>query len=154
MKQRGIEVLVGLFVLLAIIALLVLAFRVSGLADIDRANSYEITAEFDNIGSLKVGAPVSIAGVKIGEVEAIRLDKQSFRAQAVLEIFSKKSKLPTDTSASIFTSGILGAQYIGLTPGFSDEYLKSKGRIQTTHSALILESLIGQLIFNMRKGEK
>ena len=152
MKQRGAEIFVGIFVLIAIVALLVLALRVSGLTDIDRANSYEVVAEFDNIGGLKVGAPVSVAGVKIGEVDDIYLDKQTFRARVFLDIFSKKSLLPMDTSASIYTSGILGAQYISLTPGFAEQNLKDKEQIQTTHSALVLESLIGQLLFNLKKG--
>ena len=151
MNQRVGEIFVGLFVLLAIIALLVLALRVSGLTNIDRRNSYEVSAEFDNIGGLKVGAPVSVAGVKLGEVEHIYLDRQTFRAKVIIEIFSKKSQLPIDTSASIYTSGILGSQYISLMPGFSDQHLQQDGVIQTTHSALVLETLIGQLMFNLKK---
>ena len=152
MNQRVVEIFVGLFVTLAIIALLVLALRVSGLTNINRRNSYEISAEFDNIGGLKVGAPVNIAGVKVGEVDNIYLDRKTFRAKVVLEIFSKHSVLPVDTSASIYTSGILGSQYISLMPGFAEKILQSGGQIQTTHSALVLETLIGQLIFNFKKG--
>jgi len=150
-KQRTIEIIVGIFVLAAAIALLVLAMEISGLTNTDKSTSYRIKAEFDNVGSLKVGAPVSISGVKIGDVDAITLDPQTYRAVVLMEIYSKKSVLPTDTSASIFTAGILGSQYISLTPGFANTALMSGGQIQNTHSALILENLIGQLIFNMKK---
>lgn len=151
MKQRTIEIIVGIFVLAAAIALLMLAMEISGLTNTDKSTSYRIKADFDNVGSLKIGAPVSISGVKIGDVDNITLDPQTYRAVVVMEIFSKKSILPTDTSASIFTAGILGSQYISLTPGFAATDLGQGGQIQNTHSALILENLIGQLIFNMKK---
>lgn len=151
MKQRTIEIIVGIFVLAAAVALLVLAMEISGLTNTDKSTSYRIRAEFDNVGSLKIGAPVSISGVKIGDVDAITLDPQTYRAVVLMEIYSKKSILPTDTSASIFTAGILGSEYISLTPGFASTDLMEGGQIQNTHSALILENLIGQLIFNMKK---
>ncbi len=151
MKQRTIEIIVGIFVLAAAIALLVLAMEISGLTNTDKSTSYRIKADFDNVGSLKIGAPVSISGVKIGDVDNITLDPQTYRAVVLMEIYSKKSILPTDTSASIFTAGILGSQYISLTPGFASTDLGEGGQIQNTHSALILENLIGQLIFNMKK---
>jgi phospholipid/cholesterol/gamma-HCH transport system substrate-binding protein len=150
-KQRTIEIIVGIFVLAAAIALLVLAMEISGLTNTDKSTSYRIKADFDNVGSLKIGAPVSISGVKIGDVDNITLDPQTYRAVVLMEIYSKKSILPTDTSASIFTAGILGSQYISLTPGFASTDLGEGGQIQNTHSALILENLIGQLIFNMKK---
>ena len=151
MKQRTIEIIVGIFVLAAAVALLVLAMEISGLTNTDKSTSYRIKAEFDNVGSLKIGAPVSISGVKIGDVDAITLDPQTYRAVVLMEIYSKKSVLPSDTSASIFTAGILGSQYISLTPGYATTDLTQGGQIQNTHSALILENLIGQLIFNMKK---
>ena len=151
-QQRVVEIFVGLFVLLAIIALLILTLRVSGLNHIDKTNSYQITAEFDNIGSLKVGAPVRVAGVKIGQVVDISLDQETFRARAQFQIFSNKTQLPQDTAASIQTSGILGSQYVSLTPGFSEQGLKNHSVIQITHPALVLENLIGQLVFNLKKG--
>ncbi len=152
MNQRGIEVLVGLFVLFSVVALLILALRVSGLTNINRSNSYQVVAEFDNVGGLKIGAPVSVSGVKVGEVKDISLDPQTFRAQAILEIFSKQTKLPQDTAASIYTAGILGAQYVSLIPGFAEQDLQDQGLIETTHSAVMLENLIGQLMFNVSKG--
>ncbi|MSP52890.1 MAG: outer membrane lipid asymmetry maintenance protein MlaD [Gammaproteobacteria bacterium] len=151
MKQRTIDVIVGVFVLAAAIALLVLAMKISGLTNTNKSTSYHIKADFDNVGSLKIGAPVSISGVKIGDVDSITLDPQTYRAVVLMEISSKESVLPTDTSASIFTEGILGSQYISLTPGFATKNLTEGGQIQNTHSALILENLIGQLIFNMKK---
>jgi phospholipid/cholesterol/gamma-HCH transport system substrate-binding protein len=150
-KQRSIEIIVGIFVLAAAIALLVLAMQISGLTNTNKSTSYHVKAEFDNVGSLKIGAPVSISGVKIGDIDAISLDPQTYRAVVLMEIYSKTSVLPTDTSASIFTAGILGSQYISLTPGFATTILTDNGQIQNTHSALILENLIGQLIFNMKK---
>lgn len=150
MQQRIVEIFVGLFVLLALVAMLVLALRVSGLTDLDSGRGYEVIAEFDNIGGLKIGAPLSIAGVKVGEIDEIRLDPETFRAEVVMEIYSPTTKIPTDSSASILTAGILGAQYVGLTPGFSDDNLKNRQTIKTTHSALVLENLIGQLMFHLK----
>lgn len=150
MRQRVIEIFVGFFVLLAVIALLVLALRVSGLTDLNASSGYQLTAEFDNIGGLKVGAPVSIAGVKVGEVDKIELDPQTYRAQVSMQMYHDATKIPSDSSASILTAGILGAQYLGLTPGFTDNYLKNDQMIKTTHSALVLENLIGQLMFHLK----
>ena len=151
MTQRVIEIFVGLFIVLALVALLVLAIRVSGFTGGDNKDGYVVTAEFDNIGGLKVNAPVQIAGVKVGEVVSITLDQQTFRADVTMDIFSKNTMIPSDSSASIFTAGILGAQYISLTPGFATTNLTDQSQIQATHSALILENLIGQLVFNMNK---
>ena len=151
MTQRVIEIFVGLFIVLALVALLVLAIRVSGFTGGDTKDGYVVTAEFDNIGGLKVNAPVQIAGVKVGEVVSITLDQQTFRADVTMDIFSKNTMIPSDSSASIFTAGILGAQYISLTPGFATTNLTDQSQIQATHSALILENLIGQLVFNMNK---
>ena len=148
--QRIIEIIVGFFVLLAVAALLVLAIKVSGITHSETSDSYLVTAQFDNIGSLTEGAPISIAGVKIGEVQSVQLDFKTFRAEAVLQIFSKKSHLPIDSSASIYTQGLLGAQYISLTPGFSNDNLTSGSQIQTTHSALVLENLIGQFLYQTK----
>ena len=151
MKQRLMEIFVGLFVILAIVALLALALRVSGFTETDSAAMYQISAEFDDVGGLKVGAPVEIAGVKIGNVYSISLDQQAYRAVVSMDIYSKDTLIPSDSSASIFTAGILGAQYVSITPGFSPQNLQNQGQIQTTHSALILENLIGQLVLNMNK---
>lgn len=154
MGKRFFETIVGLFILAGFAALLVLAFWVSGLTNIKGSHYYQLDAEFDNIGGLKVRAPVSLAGVAIGRVESITLDPKSFRADVHLLIDKRYNNLPIDTSASIFTQGILGANYISLLPGFEVKNLKPGGEIETTHSALILENLIGQLLFNVKNDKK
>ncbi len=151
MRERIIETIVGLFILAGILALLVLAFKVSGLSTAMNSGGYFVTARFDNIGSLKVRAPVSIAGVRVGEVTNIKLDKNSFRAVVTIQINRDQNTLPIDTSASIFTQGLLGANYISLVPGYEDTYLKNGDKIENTRPALILENLIGQLLFNINK---
>lgn len=150
MKARTVEFIVGIFMIAGLAALILLAFKVSGLASFGTGKYYTLTAQFDNIGDLKVRAPVSISGVRIGQVSAISIDKNNFRAKVTLQIENKMNTLPIDTSASIFTQGILGSNYISLTPGFEQQNLKNGDRIETTHSALILENLIGQLIYNLK----
>ena len=135
---------------LGILALLVLAFKVSGLSSSIGENGYNITAAFDNVGGLKVRSPVSLAGVHIGEVSAIKLDNVQFKAIVTMKIDSKYKQLPVDTSASILTQGLLGANYISLTPGFAQTFLNNNAIVQDTHPALILEDLIGQLIFSLK----
>lgn len=150
MRERIIEIWVGFFMLFGILALLVLAFKVSGLSSSIGENGYNITAAFDNVGGLKVRSPVSLAGVHIGEVSAIKLDNVQFKAIVTMKIDSKYKQLPVDTSASILTQGLLGANYISLTPGFSQTFLNNNAIVQDTHPALILEDLIGQLIFSLK----
>jgi len=131
-----------------------LAFRVSDLNTENKAHFYELTAEFDNIGGLKVRAPVSISGVKIGEVTQINLDKNNYRAKVFMRINRQYDNLPLDTSANIFTQGILGSNYVNLVPGFDEQNLTNGGRIETTHSALVLENLIGQLVYSLKSDSK
>lgn len=150
MRERIIEIWVGLFMLLGILALLVLAFKVSGLSSSVGENGYNITAAFDNVGGLKIRSPVSLAGVHIGEVSAIKLDNVQFKAIVTMKIDPEYKQLPIDTSASILTQGLLGGNYISLTPGFAHTFLNNKSIVQDTHSALILEDLIGQLIFSLK----
>lgn len=132
-------------------ALIMLAFKVSGLATFSNKHYYMLTADFDNVGGLKVHAPVSLSGVRIGQVTHISIDKNNFRAKVTLRINDKMSTLPVDTTASIFTQGILGSNYISLTPGFEQQNLKNGDRIETTHSALILENLIGKIIYSLKE---
>lgn len=150
MRERIIEIWVGFFMLFGVLALLVLAFKVSGLSGAIGEGGYNITAAFDNVGGLKVRSPVSLAGVHIGEVSAIKLDNVQFKAMVTMKIDPNYKQLPTDTSASILTQGLLGSNYISLTPGFAPTFLKNKGIVQDTHPALILEDLIGQLIFSLK----
>lgn len=149
MNTKVIEVVVGLFIIAGAIALLFLAYRVSSFSNFSGSNFYTVTAEFDNVGDLKVRAPVSIAGVNIGSVKDIVLDPQTFRAKVVLAISRGDMNLPADTSASILTQGLLGSNYISLIPGFSPENLTPGGQIETTRSAIILENLIGQLMYSL-----
>lgn len=150
MTKRTMEFIVGLFMLAGLAALILLAFKVSGLTKLGNGDTYTISAEFDNIGGLKVRAPVAIGGVRIGQVDNITLDKNSFRAVVTMRIDDKFNNLPDDSSASIFTQGILGSNYISIAPGFEPESLKPGEQVETTHSALILENLIGQLIYSMK----
>ncbi len=150
MRERSVEIIVGLFMLAGILALLVLALKVSGLSNYTSTSGYVVTASFDNVGDLKVRAPVTVSGVKVGEVTAIGLDTTTFKAVVTMRLNPDQTKLPTDSSASIFTQGLLGSNYINLNPGFDQSYLTNGSVIDNTHPALILENLIGQFLFNMK----
>ena len=154
LSQRTIEFLVGLFLLAGIIAFLVLAFKVSGLTSFFKQDGYEVSAEFDDIGQLKVRGPVKISGVTIGEVTKIILDKQSYRARVFLHINANTDDIPDDSSASILTAGLLGDNYIAITPMYSTTFLKNGSTIQETHSAMILEKMIGQFLFSVGQSSK
>ncbi len=148
------DTLVGLFVAAGIAGLFFLALKVSNLSSFADQDSYPITASFENSGGLKIKSPVSAAGVKIGQVSDIRLDPKTFESVVTLSIFSKYDKIPDDTTASIFTAGLLGEQYINLEPGGSSEYLKPNGKIEITQSAIILEKAIGQFLFKSAEEKK
>lgn len=150
MRSRAIETVVGLFMLAGIIAMLVLALKVSGLSASMGKGGYYVTASFDNIGSLKVRAPVTIAGVRVGEVSNITLDNTTYRALVTMRINPDETSIPTDTAASIYTQGLLGANYISLSPGYDNSFLSNGTSISNTHPALILEDLIGQLLFSIK----
>lgn len=149
-QTRWIEITVGFFMLLGILALLMLGLQVSGLSmALTGHTAYEVSANFDNIGDLRPRAPVTIAGVHIGEVKSISLNPTTFKAIVTLTLNDNKTKIPDDSSASIYTAGILGSNYIELTPGFDDSTLHQGSVISATHSALILENLIGQLVYKL-----
>lgn len=148
---KKLELMVGLFVALGIAALLMLALKVSNIGGINEDHQFLIEARFDNIGSLKVRAPVTLAGVRIGRVESIKIDNTTFEAVVKLGIRSGYS-LPADTSASILTAGLLGEQYIGLEPGGAEQNLNSGDRIKLTQSALVLERLISQFLYRAAEG--
>lgn len=154
MRQRGIEIIVGLLMLAGIIAFIVLAFKVSGFTTFTDAETYKITAEFTNVGDLKVRAPVTVAGVNIGQVTKIKLDPQTYKAVVVMKILNTHKNIPTDSTANIFTAGLLGANYISITPGFENEFLKDNGVIENTNQALILQNLIGQLMYSLQNKDK
>lgn len=149
MKNRSIlELWVGLFVAAGVAALAMLAFKVGNLTAADVGEGYRVSAQFDNIGGLKVKAPVTLAGVRVGRVTSIAINDKNYRAVVEFTVDGRFNNLPKDTSASILTSGLLGDQYIGLDPGGAEENLKDGDRILTTASALVLEKLIGQVLFS------
>lgn len=154
LPQRLIESLVGLFLVLAITALSVLAFKVSGLTTLFPSASYDVTAPFDDIGGLKVRSTVKIGGVQIGEVSRIDLDSVTFKAIVTLHIQQRFNDIPDDSSAAILTAGLLGDNYIAITPMYSKTVLKNGGSIQFTNSAMVLEKLIGQFIYKMSNDGK
>ena len=145
---RAIEIAVGLFVALGAVALFMLAMQVSNLSTYSNDEGYTVVAKFSNIGTLKVRSPVSMAGVTIGRVKSIGFDQDTFQAVVVINVESRYDQIPLDTTASIFTSGLLGEQYIGLDPGGEEESLEDGDEIEITQSALVLEQLIGQFLFN------
>jgi phospholipid/cholesterol/gamma-HCH transport system substrate-binding protein len=151
-EQRSIESLVGTFVLLAIISLIVLAFKVSGLTNLFPHKSYLVQAAFDDIGGLKVKAPIKIGGVQVGTVDKIDLDSDTFRAIVTMRIYQQFHDIPDDSSAGIFTAGLLGDNYITITPMYNKTYLKEGSHIEITNSAMVLEKLIGQLIYKLGNG--
>ncbi|MGI9213173.1 MAG: outer membrane lipid asymmetry maintenance protein MlaD [Methylococcaceae bacterium] len=152
--SRLLEIWVGLFIALGLMALLFLALQVSNLADFTPdEKSYRLTARFENVGALRVRAPVSIAGVTIGRVTAITYDQQNYQAVVEMHIEPAYSHLPTDTSASILTSGLLGEQYLGLTPGGSEDSLQDGNQIELTQSAFVLEQMISRFLFSKAEGE-
>ncbi|MGH8138026.1 MAG: outer membrane lipid asymmetry maintenance protein MlaD [Steroidobacteraceae bacterium] len=148
--NRTLEIGTGLFVLLGFAALFFLTTQLpaSGLKLGAGKAGYHVTADFDNIGDLKVGSPVTMAGVRIGEVEGIRFDSKTYKAVVGLRIDSQYKEIPDDSFASIQTQGLLGGKYVGFSPGGSDTYLKNGGRVEQTQSAIVLESLINKLFAN------
>ena len=154
MQRQWVEIIVGLFVITGAVALLFLSLKVSNLNSVTVTDPYQVSARFDNIGSLKVRAPVTMAGVKIGRVNDIRLDSASYQAEVVMDISGEYKQLPVDSSASINTQGLLGEQFVSLEPGGQQEYLVNGDHIQLTQSAVVLENLIGELLFSNSQGAK
>ena len=149
-SNRTLEIGTGLFVLLGFAALIFLTTQLpaSGLKLGGAKAGYSVTAEFDNIGDLKSGSPVTMAGVRVGEVEAIRFDPKTYKAVVTLRIDPQFNQIPEDSFANIQTQGLLGGKYIGISPGGLDTYLKDGGRIDQTQSAIVLESLINKFFAN------
>ena len=148
MSTRTIEITVGLFVAAGIAALFMLAMKASNLASYGGDEGYSIMARFDNIGGLRVRAPVSASGVRVGQVTGIEYDSGGYEARVIMSIDPQYDKFPADTAASVLTSGLLGEQYIGLEPGAEEEYLKAGSEIEITQSALVLEQIIGQFLYS------
>lgn len=151
MNKRLIEILVGLFVALGALGLLFLALKAANLASFTGGDTYTLQARFDNIGGLKARAPVRSAGVNVGRVTGVTLDTQTYQGLVTLEI-STGVVFPRDSSAKILTAGLLGDQYIGIEPGGDEKNLASGDVITQTQSAVVLENLIGQFLFNKAAG--
>ncbi|MBX3604114.1 MAG: outer membrane lipid asymmetry maintenance protein MlaD [Piscinibacter sp.] len=147
MGKKGIETLVGLFVLLGMLGLVFLALKAANLASFGSKDSYTLLARFDNIGSLKVRAPVRSAGVTVGRVTSITLDAKTYQGLVRMEV-DRSVQFPKDSSARILTAGLLGDQYIGLEPGAEEKSFAPGDTITQTQSAVVLESLISQFLFN------
>ncbi|MBC2691264.1 MULTISPECIES: outer membrane lipid asymmetry maintenance protein MlaD [Pseudomonas] len=148
MQNRTLEIGVGLFLLAGILALLLLALRVSGLSPVSGTDTYKLYAYFDNIAGLTVRSKVTMAGVTIGKVTAIDLDRDSFTGRVTLQLEKRVDNLPSDSTASILTAGLLGEKYIGISVGGEESLLKDGGTIHDTQSSLVLEDLIGKFLLN------
>ncbi len=151
---RSIELSVGIFVGIGLAALFMLAMQASNLSSFTIDGAYQVSARFDNIGGLKVKSAVKVSGVKVGQVAEIDYDSETFEAVVVMNIDEKFDKFPRDTIASIFTSGLLGEQYIGLEPGGDEKLLENQSEIRHTQSAMVLEQLIGQFLFSKSSEDK
>lgn len=148
MKMRMVEIIVGVFVAVGIAALFMLAMKVSNLTSIATQDGYQVTAHFENIGGLKATSAVNIGGVRVGRVQSIHYDQNSYEAVVTMMIERQYNRLPSDTTASILTSGLLGEQYVGLEPGAEEVYLHQGDKIQLTQSALVMEQIVGQFLFS------
>ncbi len=152
-QTRSIEVGTGMFVALGFAALLFLATQTTS-RNVVSADAYEVTARFENVGSLKVRAPVSMAGVTIGRIKSIKFDPDQLDAVVIMAIDQQYGRIPDDSDASILTAGLLGTQYIGLQPGGSDLYLEEGSEILFTQSAIVLENLIGKFLVGAGGGDE
>lgn len=154
MQSRSVEAVVGLFLCLGVAAILILTFQVSDLQRGVNGNSYTVYANFENSGGLKVGSSVSMAGVNIGRVTGIEIDSDTFESRVAITLEDRFDMLPKDSSASILTAGLLGERYIGIEPGGDIKLLKDGDVIRFTESALVLEQIIGQFLFNQASSKK
>ena len=154
MQSKMLELLVGAFFTLGVAAIFTLTFRVASVAGISDSKAFAISADFDNIGGLKPGAAVTLAGVRIGRVSSIMIDRTTFEAHVTMRIASAYDNIPKDSSASILTAGLLGEQYVGVTPGGDEASLVEGDKLKMTQSALVLENLIGQFVSAMTSGKK
>lgn len=151
--SRKIEIMVGAFVFAGLLALTILAMKVSNLTDFGGGAGYEVKAKFDNIGGLKVRAPVKMAGVQIGRVADIGFDNKTFQAVAIMKIDSRFDAIPKDTAAKIYTAGLLGEQYISLEAGGEEDTLKEGDSIILTSNAVVLEQVISQFLYSKAAGD-
>jgi phospholipid/cholesterol/gamma-HCH transport system substrate-binding protein len=147
MKKQSLDIWVGLFVALGLLALLFLALKAGNMSAFTFQPTYQVSAKFDNIGGLKPRAPVKSAGVVVGRVSEIRFDDKSYQATVVMN-FETRYQFPKDSSAKILTSGLLGEQYIGIEAGGDETMISQGGKLVQTQSAIVLENLISQFLYN------
>ena len=147
MQRSKVDVWVGLFVLLGFLAIVFLALKSANLLSMNWSSTYTVKARFDNIGGLKPQAAVKSAGVVVGRVAAIGFDDQTFQASVMIQL-AERYRFPKHSSLKILTSGLLGEQYVGLEAGSSDQNLQAGQTITSTQSAVVLENLIGQFLYN------
>lgn len=153
-QNKSTEIIVGMFVAAGLVAIFVLAMKVSNFAEFNDDSAYTVVAEFENIGGLKMRSPVTMAGVRVGRVSNITLDPETYNAQVTISMYSNVDNIPTDTTASIYTAGLLGEQYIGLEAGAEEEFLQDGDVIDLTQPALVLEQVIGQFLFSKAEGDE
>src|SRR5580704_760865 len=154
-KSTTLNLGTGTFVLLGFAALFFLTTQTTsrGITFFTSPPHYDLTAKFDNIADLKVGAPVSMSGVEMGRVTKIAFDAKEYKAVVTMRMDARYNQIPTDSDASIYTQGLLGGKFIGITAGGADTFLKDKGQIDFTQSAFVLENLIGQVLANFTKSK-
>lgn len=153
MHSKTVQIWVGLFVVAGMAALLMLSMKVSNISAFTETEGFEVSANFENIGGLKVRSPVTMAGVVVGRVARIGFDRESYEAVVTLNIQSQYDNIPEDSSASIFTAGLLGEQYIALEAGGADVVLKAGSELELTQSAVVLEQIIGQFLVSQADKE-
>ena len=147
MKKQSLDIWVGLFVAMGLLALLFLALKAGNMSAFTFEPTYQVTARFDNIGGLKPRAPVKSAGVVVGRVAEIRFDDQTYQATVVMTL-ETRYKFPKDSSAKILASGLLGEQYIGLEAGGDENMIAQGSKLTQTQSAIVLENLISQFLYS------
>ncbi|AOM42156.1 outer membrane lipid asymmetry maintenance protein MlaD [Xenorhabdus hominickii] len=159
MQSKKNEIWIGAFVLIALAAIIFLCLKVADIRSFGNQPTYRVYATFDNIGTLKVRSPVKIGGVVVGRVERIWLDHKTYTPQIELDLFTQYDNIPSTSSLSIRTAGLLGEQYVALNVGFDDPdlgtyMLKDGDRIEDTKSAMVLEDLIGQFLYKSGGGSQ
>ncbi len=150
--SKAVETTVGVFIALGLAAVLVLALKVSNMNTFSGDDGYKISANFDNVGGLKVKSPVKMSGVLVGRVSDVTFDDESYEAVVEITMDPKFTKIPEDTTANIYTAGLLGEQYISLDAGGGEDYLQDGGQIEITQSAVVLEQVIGQVLYDKAAG--
>ena len=153
-NTRSVEITVGVFILIGMAALFMLAMKVSNLSSFSDNDGYEVNARFENVGGLKVRSAVTMAGVRVGRVSKISFDQQTYEALVTMTISPQYNAIPKDSSAAIFTAGLLGEQYVSLEAGGDEKYLKQGDELKLTQSALVLEQVIGQFLYSQASGGK